>query len=309
MSAELRLEPCRSALNRVTGMPFRWTLNPYMGCAHRCTFCYVRAFERRAERPSDDRYGRSIRVKTNVVAVLRAELVRTSWAHEMVLVGAATDPYQPAEGRFRLTRGCLEALAERSNPFSIITRGPMVVRDIDVLQAAARRARVSVSLSVPTLDDAIWRATEPGTAPPRQRLRAVRALADAGVRVGVALAPILPGLSDRPELMAEAVRAAREAGAVKLWTELLYLRPGTREHFLDTLAGVWPAEAARIAAAYARRAYPPRDAVQANAARVANLARLHPRRAGAPPWIEPEPPRLAVQLGLALDEAVGDIGA
>jgi DNA repair photolyase len=309
MSAELRLEPCRSALNRVTGMPFRWTLNPYMGCAHRCTFCYVRAFERRAERPSDDRYGRSIRVKTNVVAVLRAELVRTSWAHEMVLVGAATDPYQPAEGRFRLTRGCLEALAERSNPFSIITRGPMVVRDIDVLQAAARRARVSVSLSVPTLDDAIWRATEPGTAPPRQRLRAVRALADAGVRVGVALAPILPGLSDRPELMAEAVRAAREAGAVKLWTELLYLRPGTREHFLDTLAGVWPAEAARIAAAYARRAYPPRDAVQANAARVAKLARLHPRRAGAPPWIEPEPPRLAVQLGLALDEAVGDIGA
>jgi DNA repair photolyase len=309
MRAELRLEPCRSALNRVTGMPFRWTLNPYMGCAHRCTFCYVRAFERRAERPSDDRYGRSIRVKTNVVAVLRAELARTSWAHEMVLVGAATDPYQPAEGRFRLTRGCLEALAERSNPFSIITRGPMVVRDIDILQASARRARVSVSLSVPTLDEAIWRATEPGTAPPRQRLRAVRALADAGVRVGVALAPILPGLSDRPELMAEAVRAAREAGAVKIWTELLYLRPGTREHFLDTLADVWPAEAARLAAVYARRAYPTREAVQANVARVARLARLHPRRASAPRWIEPEPPRLAVQLGLALDEAVGDIGA
>jgi DNA repair photolyase len=309
MPAELRLEPCRSALNRVSGMPFRWSLNPYMGCAHRCTFCYVRAFERRAERPSDDRYGRSIRVKTNVVAVLRAELARASWAHDMVLVGAATDPYQPAEGRFRLTRGCLEAFAERSNPFSIITRGPMVVRDIDVLQAAARRARVSVSLSVPTLDDAIWRATEPGTAPPRQRLRAVRALADAGVRVGVALAPILPGLSDRPELMAEVVRAAREAGAVKLWTELLYLRPGTREHFLDTLAEVWPAEAARLAVAYARRAYPPREAVQANAARVAGLARVHPRRASAPPWIEPEPPRLAVQLGLALDDAVGDIGA
>jgi DNA repair photolyase len=290
-------------------MPFRWTLNPYMGCAHRCTFCYVRAFERRADRPSDDRYGRSIRVKTNVVAVLRAELARRSWPREMVLVGAATDPYQPAEGRFRLTRGCLEALTERSNPFSIITRGPMVVRDIDVLQEAARRARVSVSLSVPTLDDAIWRATEPGTAPPRQRLRAVRALAEAGVRVGVALAPILPGLSDRPELLAETVRAARDAGAVKLWTELLYLRPGTREHFLDALAAVWPAEAARLAEAYARRAYPPRAEVEANAARVAQLARLHSRRPGAPPWIEPEPPRLAVQLGLALEQAVGDIGA
>src|ERR1043166_1896497 len=215
MPAELRLEPCRSALNRVSGMPFRWSLNPYMGCAHRCTFCYVRAFERRAERPADDRYGRSIRVKTNVVAVLRTELVRPAWPREMVLVGAATDPYQPAEGRFRLTRGCLEAFAERSNPFSIITRGPMVGRDIDVLQSAAARARVSVSLSVPTLDEAIWRVTEPGTAPPRQRLRAVRALADAGVRVNVALAPILPGLSDRPELLAAAVKAARDAGAVR----------------------------------------------------------------------------------------------
>src|SRR5712671_5666996 len=137
MTAEYREEPCRSALNRVSGMPFGWSLNPYMGCAHRGTVCYVRAFERRADRPSDDRYGRSIRVKTNVVAVLRAELARASWAREMVLVGAATDPYQPAEGRQRLTRGCLEAFAERSNPFSIITRGPMVVRDIDVLRSAA----------------------------------------------------------------------------------------------------------------------------------------------------------------------------
>ncbi len=306
MPAELRLEPCRSALNRVTGMPFRWSLNPYMGCAHRCTFCYVRAFERRAERPSDDRYGRSIRVKTNVVAVLRSELARPAWPRELVLVGAATDPYQPAEGRHRLTRGCLEAFAERSNPFSIITRGPMVVRDIDVLQSAAARARVSVSLSVPTLDEAIWRVTEPGTAPPRQRLRAVRALADAGVRVNVALAPILPGLSDRPELLADAVKAARDAGAVRLWTDLLYLRPGTREHFLDTLAAVWPAEAERLAAAYARRAYPPRAAQQENVARVAALERQHPRRAGAPPWIEAEPPRLALQLGLALDDGVGD---
>jgi DNA repair photolyase len=301
-ATEYRLEPCRSALNPVTGMPFRWSLNPYMGCAHRCTFCYVRAFEQRADRPADDRYGRSIRVKTNVVGVLRAELSRPSWAHEPVAVGAATDPYQPAEGRFRLSRGCLEAFHDHWNPFSIITRGPLVIRDLDVLQAASHRARVSVSLSIPTLDDEIWRVTEPGTAPPRARLRAVRRLADAGIRVGVSLAPILPGLSDRPELLADAVRAARDAGASKLWTEIVHLKPGTREHFLTTLAAVWPAEAARIDALYARRAYPSPAESQDNAARVAALDRAHPRRASAPRPIDPEPPRLAVQLGLAFDD-------
>src|SRR5260221_9894311 len=116
-SVEYVEQPCKSALNAVRGMPFKWSLNPYMGCAHRCTFCYVRAFERRADRPSDDRYGRSIRVKTNVVEVLRTELARPSWTREQVVVGAATDPYQPAEGRFQLTRGCLEAFAARANPF------------------------------------------------------------------------------------------------------------------------------------------------------------------------------------------------
>src|SRR5262249_19622061 len=248
MATEYRLEPCRSALNPVRGMPFAWSLNPYMGCAHRCTFCYVRAFERRADRPADDRYGQSIRVKTNVVDVLRFELRRPSWACETVAVGAATDPYQPAEARFRLTRGCIEAFAERSNPFSIITRGPLVVRDIDVLRSAARRARVSVSVSVPTLDGAVWRLTRPGPAPPRQRLRAVRMLADAGVLVAVAMAPILPGISDRPELLADAVQAAREAGAVKIWSDLLHMQAGTREHFLETLARAWPREAERLAA-------------------------------------------------------------
>src|SRR5262249_48687996 len=155
---------------------------------------------------------------------------------EEVVVGAATDPFQPAEGRFKLTRGCLEVFAGRSNPFGIITRGPMVVRDIDVLQSASRRAEVGVTMSIPTLADATCRVTEPGTAHARQRLRAVRALADAGIRVNVALAPILPGLSDKPESLAEVVRAARDAGAVKLWTILLHMKSGTREHFLETLA-------------------------------------------------------------------------
>ena len=145
MRIEYREEPCKSALNPVKGMGFKWSLNPYMGCVHRCTFCYVRHFERRSDRPSDDRYGTSIRVKTNVAEVLRRELGRASWEHEHVAVGAATDPYQPAEGRYRLTRACLEEFRDASNPFSIITRGPMIVRDLDVLVEASKRASVAGS--------------------------------------------------------------------------------------------------------------------------------------------------------------------
>ncbi len=252
MRAEYREEPCQSALNRVTGMDFRWSLNPYMGCVHRCTFCYVRAYERRADRPADERYGQTIRVKTNVVAVLRAELARPSWRGELVAVGAATDPYQPAEGRYRLTRGCLSTLSAARNPFGIVTRGPLIVRDIDMLQEAARGAGVSVHFSIPTLDEDVWRKTEPGTAPPRQRLRALKALVGAGIRAGVGLAPILPGISDRPEQLAAVVRAAREAGATHLWSNVLHLRPGTREHFLEHLARDWPEELERYQQLYAR---------------------------------------------------------
>ncbi|HEY2218527.1 MAG TPA: radical SAM protein, partial [Gaiellaceae bacterium] len=178
MRVQYREEPCKVALNRVKGMGFKWSLNPYMGCVHRCTFCYVRAFELRADRPYDDRYGRSIRVKTNVADVLRRELGRPSWEQETIAIGAATDPYQPAEGRYRLTRACIEALRDAANPFSIITRGPLIVRDVDVLAEAARRAEVSVTFSVPTLDDEVWRRTEPGTAHPRQRLRALKTLVE-----------------------------------------------------------------------------------------------------------------------------------
>jgi DNA repair photolyase len=226
-----------------------------MGCAHRCTFCYVRAFEHRADRPSDDRYGRSIRVKINVAEVLRRELRRPSWKGEGVAIGAATDPYQPAEGHYCLTRACLKEFAGVANPFSLITRNPMIVRDLDVLQDAAARADVSVYFSVPTLDERVWRTTEPGTAPPRQRLRALKRLVDAGIKAGVGMAPILPGLSDQPEQLAEVVRAAREAGATHVWTNLLNLRPGTREHFLEHLAQDWPEELERYERLYAGRAY------------------------------------------------------
>ena len=252
---------------------FDWSLNPYMGCVHRCTFCYVRAFERRADRPSDDRYGTSIRVKVNVADVLRRELGRSSWARECVAIGAATDPYQPAEGRYRLTRACIEALGEARTPFSIITRGPMIVRDIDVLVEAARRASVSVTFSIPTLDEDVWRKTEPSTAHPRQRLRAVEKLVEAGIRTGVGMAPVLPGISDRPEQLREVVKAAREAGATGVWTNLLFLRPGTREHFLEHLAQDWPELLPRYRELYRNRAYLPADETTPVRRRVSALAR------------------------------------
>jgi DNA repair photolyase len=290
--AEYREEPCKVALNRVKGMPFGWSLNPYMGCAHRCTFCYVRAFELRADRPYDDRYGASIRVKVNVAEVLRRELARPSWRGEGVGIGAATDPYQPAEGRYRLTRACLEALGDASNAFSIISRSPLIVRDLDVLTRAASRGDVSVTFSVPTLDKEIWRRTEPGTAPPHQRLRALKLLVEAGVRTSVGMAPILPGISDRPEQLAEVVRAAREAGACGVWANLLYLQPGTREHFLECLQKDWPELLPEYERLYARRAYLPAAETTPVRTRVQRLAQEHEirdrRRLRLQPPPEPE---------------------
>jgi DNA repair photolyase len=270
---EYREEPCKSALNRVKGIGFSWSLNPYMGCAHQCTFCYVRAFERRADRPSDDRYGASVRVKVNIAQQLDRELGRKSWKHELIAIGAATDPYQPAEGRYKLTRACLGILAKRANPVSIITRGPMIVRDIDQLTALASRADVSVNFSIPTLDKDIWRYTEPHTAPPIQRLTALRKLVDAGIRAGVGVAPILPGLSDKPELLADVVKAARDHGATHVWANVLYLRPGTREHFLDKLSEVWPELLPMYEKLYGNgRAYLPDAETRPRRARVNGLA-------------------------------------
>ena len=298
MRAEYREEPCKVALNRVKGMMFKWSLNPYMGCVHQCTFCYVRAFELRADRPFDDRYGRSIRVKTNVVDVLRRELAKPAWHHETVAVGAATDPYQPAEGRYRLTRGCIEALGQAANPFSLITRGPLLVRDLDVLAEAARRADVSVTFSIPTLDEEVWRKTEPGTAPPRQRLRALRWLVEKGVRANIGMAPILPGVSDRPEQLEEVVREARAAGACGVWANLLFLRPGTREHFLEALAEDFPQQLEHYERLYARRAYLGAEHAKPVRSLVAELARKHRirDRRRTPIAPEPEPEQLALAL-------------
>lgn len=298
MRSTVREVACTTALSRVAGMPFSWSLNPYTGCSHRCAFCYVRAFELRADRPWDDRYGSEVRAKGNIAEVLRRELARRSWRGDAVAIGTATDPYQPAEGRLRLTRACLEVLAAAANPLTLITRGPLAVRDRDVLLEADRRAGVQVSFSVPTLDDAVWRATEPGTAPPRQRLRAVRLLAEAGLDVGVAVAPLLPGLSDRPELLAAVVREARAAGARHLWVAPLHLQAGVRDHFLDVLDRHWPEQRARYEQLFAGRSYLPAATSAALRAEVARLQAEHPLWDRLPPR-RPRAPR-DEQLSLAV---------
>ena len=272
MRPDYREEPCKSALNPVRGMRFRWSLNPYMGCAHRCTFCYVRAFERRADRPSDDRYGRQIRIKTNVAEVLASELRRPSWSGELVVVGAATDPYQPAEARYRLTRACLEVFSAKQNPVGIITRAPLIQRDLDVLQDIASQARVTVSFSVPTLDEDIWRQTEPGTPHPRQRLKAMAALVRGGVRAGVAMSPLIPGLSDDTKAIDEVIRAAKDHGAAFLWGSFLHLRKGTREHFLAELRRSFPDIAEDVAHRYDNGDYLPESETAEPLARVSERA-------------------------------------
>ncbi len=275
--AEVEFEEiqCKSALNPVKGMGFNWSLNPYTGCEHRCAFCYVRAYELRADRPSDDRYGRTVRVKMNVAEILRAELSRRSWRKETVVIGAATDPYQPAEGRYKLTRLCLQTLRDFHNPVGMITRGPMIVRDIDVLTDIAKRADLGITFSIPTLDMEIWRKTEPGTAPPQQRLRAIERLVAAGIKANVGMAPILPGLSDRPDRIEAVVKAAREAGATGLWAGMLHLRDGTREHFMSVLAKHWPELVPRYEAAYRARAYLPDVLTEKPLQEVARLREKH----------------------------------
>jgi DNA repair photolyase len=257
-------------------MPFRFTINAYRGCSHACTYCFARPTHDYLGLNIGEDFERRIVVKVNAVERLRAELRSPKWTGDSIAMGTNTDPYQRCEGKYRLTRGIVEVLAEARNPFSILTKSALVLRDLDLLAEAARRTSVSVNLSIGTLDEAVWRATEPGAPHPRRRLDAVRALAGAGIRTSVLVAPVLPGISDSPERLEQVVTACVEAGASSVSSILLHLRPGVREHFLDWLRPRDPDLAEEYERRY-RRAYLPDAEQKALAARVRALA----ERAGA----------------------------
>jgi DNA repair photolyase len=247
---------CRSALNRVKGMPFEWTLNPYRGCTHACHYCYARRYQTQFELDSDDQFSSVILVKTNFVEVLRRELAKPSWTREQVAVGTATDVYQPIEGHYRLTRLSLQALAEARTPAGIVTKGPMCVRDIDVMQELARVASCTVYLSVPCMDDEVWEKLEPGTASPAQRLRALRQLRDAGIDAGVLMNPIVPGISSSPAQLERTIKACLDHDAAFIGTNVLFLEGGTRDHFMTFLEREYPALLDGYRAMYPRKYAP-----------------------------------------------------
>jgi DNA repair photolyase len=225
----------RSAVTSTKGMPFSWALNPYRGCTHACEYCYARKYQRHLELGTGDDFSRVILVKTNVAEVLAREMTRRNWAKELVAIGTATDPYQPIEGHYRLTRRCIEVLVEADTPFSIVTKGPMVVRDTDLLVLASRRAGCRVYLSVPSVDEGMCAQLEPGVAPPAQRLRAAKQLAEAGIDTGILMMPLVPGLTTSREQIRKTVEAIAAARVRLVGANVTHLEPGVREHFFAFL--------------------------------------------------------------------------
>ena len=271
-------QQAKSVINAVTGMPFKWSINPYRGCYHQCTFCYARRSHTYLEADGVKEWGTRLYVKANAPTVVRSELAKRSWKRERVAIGTVTDPYQPIEGRYRVTRGILEALRDYASPCSITTRSPLVVRDIDVLQSLARTASVCVSISIATLDTDVARTIEPTVAPPRQRLRAVRMLAEAGIEVNVALAPVLPQITDTPQSIEAVVAAARDAGASHVWHNTLYLHDVTRDAFFGYLRESRPDLIADYARLY-RGTFAPRAIADEIDAKVEEALGRHPMRA------------------------------
>jgi DNA repair photolyase len=248
----------RTIINTVPAeslVPFRYTINPYRGCSHACSYCFAR--------PTHDYLGLNIGsdfetkivVKINAVERLRAELRASRWKGDAIAMGTNTDPYQHAEGKYHLTRGIVETLTEARNPFSILTKSTLILRDLDRLVEASRRTAVSISFSIGTLDRTVWKLTEPGTPPPDKRVEALRRLTEAGIPCGVLVAPILPGLSDREEQLVEVVEACADAGATSIRGLALHLRGSVRQHYFDWLQGVRPDLAALHRARFGRGAY------------------------------------------------------
>lgn len=267
---------CKSALNKIsaTNMPFRWTLNPFRGCQHACTYCFARGTHEHLGYDAGRDFESRVVVKTNAPEMLRRDLAREGWRRELIAIGTACDPYQPAELKYSLTHRILRVLRDFANPATIVTKSPHVVRDVDVLADLAREAEVTVAFSIATLDEGVWRRTEPATAKPQKRMEAMRLLSERGIRCGVMLAPILPGLTDDPVSIERVMVAAKEHGASFVHDNVLYLKPGSKEWFLPALREAYPHLAERYATYY-RGVYAPRTYTQDVHRTVENLRRKH----------------------------------
>lgn len=268
----------RSIVNRVPGaarLPFTWTVNPYRGCSHACRYCFARNTHTYLDLDAGADFDSQVVVKLNAAELLRRALAAPSWRGEPIAMGTNTDPYQRAEGRYRLMPGILEALLERANPFSVLTKGSLILRDLPLLRRAAAVTDVSTAVSVGYVDASLWRAVEPGTPSPRARLEVCARLTDAGVGCSVLMAPVLPYLTDSVEQLEETVAAIAAAGARSVTPIVLHLRPGAREWFLTWLAGFRPDLTPAYERLYAGGAYAPRAYGRRISTLVAELAEAH----------------------------------
>src|SRR5437762_10043449 len=261
----------KSALNKVpekSRMPFRWTINPYRGCTHACAWCFARPTHTYLDLNAREDFEREIVVKVNAPELARAELARPSWKGEHVALGTNTDPYQWVEGRYRLMEGIWEALRDAANPCSVLTKSPLLLRDLKLMQQIAERASFSACLSIPTLDEKAWRATEPHTPSPRARLEAVAELNRAGIPTGVLVAPLMPGINDAPEQVEPLLELAAKAGATSVGGVALHLRGDVRKVFMAWLREQRPDLVQRYEELYQRGGYAPRSERQRLAAMV-----------------------------------------
>lgn len=268
----------KSALNRVpeaSRMPFRWTVNPMRGCLHACTYCFARPTHEYLDLDAGRDFETQIVVKTNVVDVLRAELARRSWRREHVALGTNTDPYQRAEGRYALMPGIIDALAGSGTPLSVLTKGPLLKRDLPQLTAAARDVPVGISVSLAVLDPDLQHALEPGTPGPRARLDLVRAVREAGLPCGVLVAPVLLWLTDSEEHLDALLGELADVGATGVTVIPLHLRGSVKPWFLQWLAREHPQLVSRYRGLYGRGAYVPDEYRQWLRARVGPLRRRH----------------------------------
>ena len=247
----------KSIVNPVPGnyLPFNWTINPYRGCSHACTYCFARVTHTYMDMDAGKDFESKIVVKVNAPDLLRVKLRSKSWKGEHIAMGTATDPYQRAEGRYRLMRGIIQALTDHHNPFSILTKGTLMMRDLDLLLAAAEVTQVSTAFSIPTLDEAAWRKSEPGTPHPLKRMESVARLNASGIPSGVMLAPILPGITDDLGGMKRVVDAAVAAGATHVTPIFLHLRPVVREEYMGWLQEEFPELVVDYEQLYRRSAY------------------------------------------------------